>query len=500
MKSIFRICFLLIVLAFTRQVSAVSINEVTDSLSDVSVEIRNNSGNILVQGWENNQVKISASAEEGFELKRALDNIFFNANSSDISKKLHDVEVFVPFQSDVNISAVDANVRISEVYGDVRVHTINGKINASQVSKNIHLQTVNGDVTLSDASGFMSLETINGSINAKSTHGEMNVSSVGGDVTIDSTLSNLNASNVSGSIDATLNKVKSLKMNTVEGTVDVSAVLRESANVSVESVKGDIEFQVPQETSAKFRVNTFEGKEILNDITDHEVISVPDGSGKELRFNLNSGESLVQIASLSGSVTLGLASTPAMAKMDLEEFDAGLDMSFFDVGYVRPGFNLSQYKKVYIKDPTVEFSERWLKKFDTTQYVSYSNRIKKDYGAMLKEVLAKRLVKEADIEIVDQRGDDVLVLLPSLQNVFITNPETAGIKHTLFVYVGYAALELTVYSDKDQEVLAMFIDQRDSKKLGSQDHAVALRAKNERSFRSLFKKWAKQAVKHLQEN
>lgn len=150
---------------------------------------------------------------------------------------------------------------------------------------------------------------------------------------------------------------------------------------------------------------------------------------------------------------------------------------------------------VTISDPTLAFSDRWVREYRHEMTDSDEKRIRSKYTASLKEVLEKAFA-EKGWKVVDQAGPNTLVVQPSLSDLRIQAPDLSHRPRTKdFVeHVGSSRLTLT-FSTQDRGIIGQLEDHDRTRNWGSLgDLKPTNRVVNLRDFKFLFKKWAKRAA------
>ena len=175
------------------------------------------------------------------------------------------------------------------------------------------------------------------------------------------------------------------------------------------------------------------------------------------------------------------------------------------LAYVRPGATLSQYKRVAILDPLVEFEKDWQKDYNRSRTglegrVSDDDvaKMKERLGAEFKKVFIDELQGEGGYQVVDVAAPDVLVLRPALLNVEVNAPDvmTAGIEHTVVRSAGQMTLYLELWDSASNTLLARVMDaQADPDTMAQMGGRVTNKAAADRMLR----KWAKELREHLDE-
>ena len=164
------------------------------------------------------------------------------------------------------------------------------------------------------------------------------------------------------------------------------------------------------------------------------------------------------------------------------------------LAYVRPGATFTQYKKVAILDPYVEFSQDWLKSYnrdqrDPSRKIKERDleRAKKALQANFKKVFTEELQKGGRYQVVDSGGPDVLVLRPALLNIQVSAPDlmTAGRSVTYVESAGAMTMYLELWDSTSNTILGRVVDGRaDPNQIGQRSSRVTNQAAADRIMRS----------------
>lgn len=193
--------------------------------------------------------------------------------------------------------------------------------------------------------------------------------------------------------------------------------------------------------------------------------------------------------SLCSSYSIGQEVTENNGSFDQRINWSDVDNSLMELVYVDSGQSILEYKKVFIKQPEVTFQTNWINKFGDEKTRSYRERVAREYAELLTESIRNKFSSEMNLEITEQRSDDVLVIMPKVFDLYIDYPDIGGIQDVIIASAaGYAKMELVIYSPKTESVLGMFSDKRSTKKPG-----IVLVSKprviNTRAFSQLFNVW-----------
>lgn len=257
------------------------------------VEISNFSGRVEVTGWDQPQVSVLAHLPSG------ADNLDFRSDHgrTTITVKFPnfsfggegvDLKVKVPRGSEVDVTAVSADVTSSGVTGAQRLKSVSGSIRADIAQADVEAKTVSGDVTL---------------------HGggkpaEIHATTISGTIRIDRGAGDVEASTTSGEINMQLEPGRSLRMRTISGDVVFRGSLAKDADVDTQTVSGDVKMNAKPETGYEYEVTTFSG-DIDNCFNVKAERTNHYGPGERLSGSLggtNGGH--VRIKTMSGDISL----------------------------------------------------------------------------------------------------------------------------------------------------------------------------------------------------
>ena len=246
-----------------------------------SVDLSLISGRIRVVGWDQPNVKISASIESGL--------LRFSANSSRVTLSV-DEERRRGHSHNTGDARYDVSVPrgarliLEAVSGDVSAHGSQGEIEASSVS---------GDVEVSDGVRSVSVESVSGSAHAAQVNGNLRAENVTG---------NVEASSVSGDIRLVGVQSKAVRTETVSGEISYAGTIEPSGRYSFESHSGTLRLTIPRNAGAQFSVETFSGS-----IDTDFPVTIPAGSKRReghMEFTIGDGRARVTAQTFSGEIEI----------------------------------------------------------------------------------------------------------------------------------------------------------------------------------------------------
>jgi hypothetical protein len=263
------------------------------------VDVSNISGEVIITGWDRPEVSVSADLSSDSQRVRVItgrghtrvcvaygDSNGCNSNGWSGDGGSVRLEIQVPRQSELDVSAVSADINSSGVAGTQRLQTVSGDINAELGSGDDEVNSVSGTVTL-HGSGQ------DGSLHAASVSGDLRVTNVAGE---------LEARTVNGTLTAEVSPARMVGLHTTSGDIELSARLASGGTIETETVSGDQGLNVSGTAGYSYEAKTFSG-DIKNCFGQRSEKS-EYGPGDRLEGTRGGGAGQVRMQSMSGDVSL----------------------------------------------------------------------------------------------------------------------------------------------------------------------------------------------------
>ena len=256
-----------------------------------SVRISNVAGKVNVTGWDRSEVEVKAHLYGNVErvdvysdngrttIKVILPRTSMRSGEADL-------EIRVPEQSDLDVSAVSADVNTSRLMGPQRLTTVSGGIHADFV-KDFEGKTVSGDLRLV----------------GKSKMGDVRVSSVSGDVFLERAGGDVEVSSVSGDLLLDVASATTVRTRTTSGDLSLRGTLARNGNIEAETISGDVTVRVKPEAGFEYEASSFSG-DIGNCFGQHSESTSRHGPGTRLMGTAGDGHGRVRVKSMSGDVAI----------------------------------------------------------------------------------------------------------------------------------------------------------------------------------------------------
>jgi DUF4097 and DUF4098 domain-containing protein YvlB len=257
-----------------------------------SVEISNVSGGITVTGWDRPEVEVKGhlgAAVERVDVSsaggRTTIKVVLPRMSSRDSEAI--LNVRIPKQSELDVSAVSADLLTSGVLGAQRLKTVSGDIRAELANADFEGKTVSGDVRL----------------RGSAKEADMRVQTVSGDVTLERGAGNMDATTVSGNLRLELDPARSVRMRTTSGDLSFRGTLEPTGTLEAETISGDATLSARAQEGYEYEASSFSG-DLGNCFGNSAESTSRHGPGSRLMGATGAGKARVRVKSMSGDVTL----------------------------------------------------------------------------------------------------------------------------------------------------------------------------------------------------
>jgi hypothetical protein len=135
--------------------------------------------------------------------------------------------------------------------------------------------------------------------------------------------------------------------------------------------------------------------------------------------------------------------------------------------YAEPGADLAQYERIQLMDAYVAFKKNWARdqrsrSADKLRVTSRDvEKIKTDLAKEFQEVFRKTL-EDGGYEIVDESGEDVLLVRPAIINLDVNAPDTmsAGRSRSYTSTAGEMTLYIEIYDSITGDMIAKALDRK----------------------------------------
>ncbi|HYJ39630.1 MAG TPA: DUF4097 family beta strand repeat-containing protein [Steroidobacteraceae bacterium] len=256
------------------------------------VVISNVSGSIDVRGWDRNEVQVTGHLGEDVERLdvessggRTVVKVILPRGSSHDGDA--DIEVSVPRNSSVEVSAVSADVSSRGVLGTQRLKSVSGEVTADISGDESEVRSVSGDVT----------------VRGGGKPARLRVSSVSGNLDLTNAAGSLDVVTVSGDANVEMGDTSDVRGRTTSGSLEVRGKLTRDGRVDVEGVSGEIILRLSAPGGLSTEIESFSG-DIDGCLADNVERVSKYGPGKRLNIRTVESGARVRAKTLSGDIDI----------------------------------------------------------------------------------------------------------------------------------------------------------------------------------------------------
>ena len=243
---------------------------------DGKVYLKNVSGDIVVNSWDKNEIKIHAIKTA--RRKKALDNVLIDitrtndnirivAQDERTFKKFRssrvtiDYELYIPDNVHFKAETTSGDVEIGDIGGFLELKTVSGDISITTVKDGVKCKTVSGDIYMIKINGNVDIKTTSGDIEIEAIKGSVEAETVSGDIKIGAIKGSVEAETVSGDIDLEgFSQAKEIEIETISGYIAIQGFLSPDGTYYLDSHSGKIKVAIPSDSVFELQTKTFSGE------------------------------------------------------------------------------------------------------------------------------------------------------------------------------------------------------------------------------------------------
>jgi DUF4097 and DUF4098 domain-containing protein YvlB len=262
---------------------------------DVRIEIELLSGSIELKAIDANEVRVHASGELAIDGSQSGRRVSFRSPSGgwrpwtggpDVELKLE-----LPRGSRITARTGNGRIKAEGVAGELVLHAANGEIEVKGTPPEAYLETMNARIEFEGERSEVVAKTLNGEIELRGVTGAVEASTLNGRIRVEG--------------DA----IERAELRSMAGEIELDSSLAEGARVEAKTYSGQVRLRLPEDTSARFDVQSFSGgldSDFSSRLTDDENgrSGWPHGPGRRLSFVVGDGDARISIESFSGGVKI----------------------------------------------------------------------------------------------------------------------------------------------------------------------------------------------------
>ncbi len=245
------------------------------------------SGHVNVVGTTGSSVRIRGTSE--------TDELDIRDREGSISVSLEperghggraELDISVPIGTNVVLEAFSAPLSVRGVKGEVK------------------LEALSGSLVIDDAVGDVSAETVSGGIDISKIDGDLRAESVSGSIGIADINGAIAAETVSGRINIVRAKSKSVRAETVSGSIRYSGSIEPTGNYVLKTHSGRLTLGLPANAGATVGLQTFSGTVDSEFPVTMETGKQRLGYESKFEFRIGDGRARIILETFSGNIII----------------------------------------------------------------------------------------------------------------------------------------------------------------------------------------------------
>jgi DUF4097 and DUF4098 domain-containing protein YvlB len=258
------------------------------------IDVSNVAGTVDISAWDKPEVEVKADVSSSQRVQvesdksRRISIVVKGRAGSGWFGGDHGatLRLRVPSGSEINLSAVSADVHSRGVTGRQSLQTVSGEIQADIADAEV--KTVSGDLRLKGSGAPQ----------------RMRINSISGDVTLTNAAGDLEATTVSGDLRATLGAAHTINMRSTSGALQFTGRLAHDGSLEAQTVSGEVKLQLPAESGYDYEIRSFSG-DIEDCFGQKAERTSTYGPGTRLMGTRGqAGAARLRVKTLSGDISL----------------------------------------------------------------------------------------------------------------------------------------------------------------------------------------------------
>jgi DUF4097 and DUF4098 domain-containing protein YvlB len=243
-------------------------------------------GRINVTGASGNAVRVKGTVERGTLEARSRMGAVTLSMDENPSRSHADLDITVPTGTNVILEGFSTAFSVRGVKGEASI------------------ENLSGGVQIDDAVGLVQVEAVSGSVGVSRVDGDVRVDAVSGAVKINGVNGNVDAESVSGRVSITDAKSRSVRAETVGGSITYAGTIDPAGNYVFKSHSGRLTLSVPADAGATVSLQTFSGNVDSDFPVTLEQSTTHSGHESRFEFRFGSGRSRIVLETFSGDIRI----------------------------------------------------------------------------------------------------------------------------------------------------------------------------------------------------
>ena len=244
---------------------------------DGKVYLEVKSGDIVVNSWDKNEIKIIAHKNDTVDISHTEGNIRIIISRP---QSFH-YELFIPDKAHLRVETASGRVKIREIGGFVDIRTTSGDIEVLTGKNGVRCKTVSGDIHIGEIIGNADLKSTSGKITVEDIKGSIKAGTVSGKIEIE-----------------TFSHAEEVEIESISGNIKLHGELSPGGIYEINSHSGNTEIGIPSDSNFELRVETFSG----NIHCDFEIKISGKIDRKKIQGIVGKGGASLILSSFSGNI------------------------------------------------------------------------------------------------------------------------------------------------------------------------------------------------------
>lgn len=257
---------------------------------DGSVSIENVAGEVIVTGWDRDEVEVKATVGGRVEaVEVEVDEEGDVEIEVDVPDRMRggyeaDLTIRVPKGARLSVETVSAGIRVTDVAGLLELASVSGGIDVEADARSLEAVTVSGAIDVRGKFDRVEAESVSGQIDIRDASEEVEVSTTSGDIEVRG------------------GPFRQVDLESVSGRITFDGSVAKDADISVDGFSGPVVLYLPADLDADIQVETFSGS-IESDF-DGRARREKYGPGAWFSTKLGNGSASIDVSSFSSSVRI----------------------------------------------------------------------------------------------------------------------------------------------------------------------------------------------------
>lgn len=243
-------------------------------------------GRVSVVGSSGNNVSVKGMVERGdLEVRSRTGSVTLSMDENP-SHSRADLDITVPIGTNVILEGFSAQFTVRSVKGEANIESLSGRIQVSDAVGGVQVESVSGSIEISKVEGNVRAEAVSGIVTVAGVDGEVD------------------AESVSGRVSITEAKSRSVRAETVSGSITYVGSIEPNGNYVFRSHAGRMTLGMPADAGATVSLQTFSGNVDSDFPVTLESGTSRHGHESKFEFRIGNGRSRIVLETFSGDIRI----------------------------------------------------------------------------------------------------------------------------------------------------------------------------------------------------